>query len=502
MITIEIDGVDRTDVIEFTSVVKKDAINQQVDTLEFRILYYPPEQTYRPEANEEVEMFDGATKVFGGRIIGVNGTVEGPGAVEYKIRCKDYSYDLERILVNEVYENMTVDDIVESLLDDWSDGTFTDTNVDCDLVITKVVFDRVTVVEALQRLSDMTGFSWYVDYDKDIHFFATNTEAAPYNITDDDGNYIPDTLEIVQDFSQIRNRVFVKGGEVEGEVRTELFNGDGVKKFFKLSNKFANLPALEVGGSPVNLGLDFLNAEDDYDAFWDYNQQYIRFKDSTIPTSGTNNIEVTGIPLYNLVVQVDDAPSILEHGLFEFARIDKNIKSRNEAVSLAKAEVLAYKDGVAEASFDTYVPGLRSGQIISITSSLFGIDEDYLIQSTQFRMVSRTTGVWRVQLATLRTVGIIDFLLSLLRQPGRVIEDKGEVILEKTVFPVETIGISEVIDINTNDYPQTETMELDDDVYVQALDFPLEWVVGPYIPDPSDSLDYKRVFITNRSEVV
>ena len=500
-ITININSIDRSNIIQHGSVVKKDAINQLTDTLEFRIRYYPG-QTFRPDANLDVTMYDGATKVFGGKIISVTAEIEAQGTVEYVVRCKDYSYDLERLLVNEEYNNQTVNAIITALRTNWTDGTFTQTNTNCTLVITKVSFDRITVVEAIQRLADMTGFSWYVDYNKDIHFFATNTEVAPFSITDSNGKAMQDSIRISTDLSQIRNRVFVKGGEVEGTSRTEVFSGDATKKFFKLANKFSQKPTVTISAVNKTVGVDYIDEEASFDCFWDFNQQYIRFKDSTIPAAGTNNISVAGIPLYNLVVQVEEPLSIAAYGIFEFAKIDKNIKAREEAVSLAKTELQAYRDGVLEASFDSYESGLRSGQIINITSTLLNVNEDYLIQSVQFRMIGETKGLYKVELATLRTTGIIDFLISLLRQPGRVIEDKGEVVLEKTVFPQEIIGVQDVIAINTDDIPKAETMGVGDNRYPQALDFPVIFVAGPYVHDPTNATDYKRLFVLDSKSML
>jgi hypothetical protein len=499
MISIKIDNVDRSSIIEFGSVSKIDAINQLVDTLSFSILVHEG-QTYRPETNSEVVMMDDSEIVFAGRIYSVAKSQDEQGIVRYQVKCKDYSYDLDRELVNEGYEEMTVEDIIADIIDTYA-PTFTYANVVCTLPVTKVVFDRITVSSAIQKLSDLTGFAWYVGYDKDIHFFEKNSEPAPFNVTDNNGNYIPDSLEVSKDFSQIRNRVFIKGAEIEGEERTEVFDGNGVKKQFKLSNKFSSLPTVSVSGVSKTVGVDFLSNEDDYDCFWDFNQQYIRFKDTTIPGSGTNNIEVTGLPLYTLMVQVEEPVSIAQYGVFEFAKTDKTIKSREEAVSLAKTEIQAYKDGLVEGSFDTYTPGLRSGQVIRVTSDIMDIDELFLVQQTSFKMISKDQGLWKVKLATLRTVGIIEFLIGLLKSGERLIEDKGDVVLEKTVFPIETFTFGDEIAINTDDVQKAETLEVEEALYPQAIDFPVQFVAGPYVPDPSDSGDYKRVFILNGSRL-
>jgi len=493
MITIKIDSVDKSSIIEFGSVQKKDVINQKTDTLEFDIVYHSG-QLFRPAPNSEVEMLDGATKIFAGKIHSVQKIIESDRKVRYRVRAKDYSYDLDRQLVIEGYDDKTVNYIIDDILTNFTDGSFTDTNVDCALTITKVTFDRITVTDALQKLADLTGYSWYVDYDKDIHFFEKNKNPAGFNIADGDGNHIPATLLIENDLSQIRNRVFIKGGEIEGSARTEYFDGDGSKLLFRTANKFGSKPSVEVGGTPQTVGIDFLDNEDDFDCFWDFNQKYIRFKAGTVPGAGSDNVEIAGIPLYNLVVQVEEPTSIAQYGVFEFAKIDKTIKAREEAISYAKAEIEAYQNGVNEGGFQTYESGLRSGMIININSTLLDVNEDFLIQSVGFQMVTKERFTYTVKLATLRTVGIIDFLIGLLKAGDKLIEEKGDVVLEKTVFPTEDIEIGDATSINTDDYPQAENLEITEDLTVQALDYAVEFVLGPQLP-----VGVKRVFILDGS---
>lgn len=442
---------------------------------------------------DEAKTLYEATKIFSGKIHKVSKKVVSNSKVKYNVRCKDYSYDLNRELVIEGYDDKTVNYIIDNILTNFASG-FTDTNVNCDLTITKVTFDRITVSDAIQKLADLTGYSWYIDYDKDIHFFEKNTEVAPYNISDGDGNHITDSMQISDDFSQIKNRVFIKGGEIEGSSRAETFDGDGVKKLFRLANKFDSTPTVEVGGTPKTVGIDFLSNEADFDCFWDYNQKYIRFK--TAPAVGADNVEVSGTPLYNLVVQVEDDASILQNGVFEFAKTDKTLKSRDEAVSYAKAEMNAYKNGVIEGSFETYESGLRSGQVITITSTILNVSEDFLIQSVGFVMITTGRFIYKVKLATLRTIGIADFLIGLLKAGDRLIEDKGDVVLEKTVFPLEDAKISDSIDIDTDDYPQTESPEIEEALTVQAIDYDVIFVVGPTIP-----VGTKRIFIIDGSRI-
>lgn len=501
MITVEIDSTDRTSVINFGSLIKKDNINQLVDTGGFTVDYHDG-QTFRPEANSLIEIYNGVTKTFSGTISRVTKQVTTPGQVRYHVQFKDHSYDFGRILINEGYDDMTVNAIIADIVSTVNTETgysFTTTNVDCDLVITKIRFDRVTADECIKRLAQLTGYSFYIDYDKDLHFFERNTEAAPFNISDGDGNHIVDSLAVTNDLTQIRNRVYIRGAEIEGEERTETYQGDGQRKFFKLSNKFSSKPTVEVDSVAQDVGIDFLDNEADYDCFWDYNQQYIRFKDTTIPS--TVDVDITGTPLYTPEFLVEDPDSISTYGIFEFAKTDKSIQSREQAVDYADAELTAYKNGLIEGEFESYEDGLRSGQIITITSTLLNVSEDFLIQSVSFKMITPERYIYHVELATLRTIGLIEFLIDLIRSEQRILQRDQDVVIEKYIRPKETIAIEEQVDINTDDYPQSETLQTADQEYVQALDFPIVFVAGPYIPDPSDGGDYKRVLLADNSPV-
>ena len=490
MITIKIDNTDRSSLIDFGSVKKKDNINQDADTLQFSLAYHAG-QTFRPEANSMVEMLDGTTRTFYGRITSIDKSIESDSIAKYDIRCNDIGRDLAKYLANETYEAMTVAEIITALLTDFSDGTFTTTNVACDIEITKITYDRVNTWDAINKLADLTNYSWYVDYNKDIHFFQKNNEAAPIIISDDSGNYIFDSLKVSVDLTQIKNRVFIKGGEVEGDNRTEYFDGNGTRNTYALSNKFSGKPTVAVGGVAKTVGIDYLDNEDDFDCFWDFNQKYVRFKSTTIPVSGTNNVTVTGKPLYNLIIQVEEPVSAKKFGPVEFYKNVPDLKSREDALRYAKSQIEAYRAGINEGSFKTYSSGLRSGQIIAVSSTLLDVSESFVIQSVDFSMITQETYSYSIKLASIRSVGIVDFLIDLLRKSNTALESGGDSVLEKTSYPLEQMKMDDEIGINTDDYPQSERMEMDDAI-TSRPDYEHEFVLTPY--EPTDIDDVKREF--------
>lgn len=438
-LALKIEGVDRTNSIIWNSLKKTDVLNDKVDTLSFSVKKYG-NLTFYPEAGQLVELIiDGVTD-YKGIIFTVNKSTEAHSITHYDVSCVDNSHYLGRVVVAESYENTTINDIIEQLTANYAPD-FTTTNVDANVPVESITFNYISVKDALAKLAKLSNYSWYVDYTNDIHFFAKNTEIAPFNITDISENYIYDSLEVSDDISQLRNRVYVRGGEAEGDPRTETFNGDATKKFFKLSNKFAHLPTVTVGGVAKTVGVDFLNDEADFDVLWSYQESYLKFTNP--PATGTNNIEAAGIPLYQIRVLVEDGDSINENGLAEISKEDLNIKSRQEAKDFAIAELEAYANKISEGSFSTYTPGLRSGQTITVNSSTRMINESFLIQRVSFQMQSQTTGFYSIELATLKTITLIDYLLTQLRQNSTLIKDNDNVLLEKFVMLKEQIGIAE-----------------------------------------------------------
>lgn len=494
MLSILIDGVDRSSIIKFGSVSKEDNLNQRVDVLKFAIETHAG-QLYKPEANFEIEASLDGTVIFKGIITEVIETVS-DGILRYEVQCSDYTVLLDRKRPAEVYENDTVENIIADLVARYAPD-FTTNNVNCDFFVKSVTFNRIPFTDCLQKLSSMTNFQWYVDYDKNIHFFEKSAENAPFNLSDDSGNYIFSSLKISNSLNQMRNRVFVRGGEAEGVSRTETYSGDGARKTFPLANKFSSVPTVTVTGAAKTVGVDYLDNEADFQCFWNFQQKYIRFKDTTIPAAGANNIVITGTPLFPVVAQVEEPNSIEQYGEFEFAKTDKTIKSKGEAKALAVAELQEHSSKVFEGSFQTYVSGLRSGQIITINSVQRNINQQFLIQRVRFKQVSKTKALWEVGLATWRTIGIIDYLINQLKTGDRVAEDISNEVVDKISLVLEEVKIAETVVASKVHNLQHEDIPITETVTLQELNYPVEFVAGSQ--DQPDG--YKRQFILNGSRL-
>lgn len=441
---IQIEGEDRTSRVQADSLNIVDSINERRDTCDFQIKK-DPSQTFVPEINQEVVVLDGSKRIFGGIITSASNRVESVNHIIYDVSCVDFSYLLDRRLVLERFRSRTVTFILDFLLDKYDTEGFTMNNVIGDIQINSVSFNRLTFSQCVEKLAEMTGYSWYVDYHKDIHFFPKNTEIAPYNLTDTSENFIWNSLRIEKDLTQLRNAVFVQGGEEEGNEREEEFTATGdddERTYYRLAHKFAQAPQVTVDDVVQTVGVEFLNDDGDFDCMWSFQEKYIRFTAGNIP-SVNDIVKVKGIPLFPVIVRVQSPVSIGEFGLKEYVIRDNSIRSRDEAKLRAQAELRAYQNGLVEGSFRTYEKGLRSGQLININSTLRDVSEDFVIQRVNFHMRTPEDGEWTVQLATLRSVGIIDFLQNLLKDRG-ISEGESETLLTFLHFEDEAEATDEL----------------------------------------------------------
>lgn len=417
MITVTHNAVDISDEVVFNSLQTETKRNERVDTCKFTVEKNVGD-TFTPDINAVVVVDVDGTVEFTGKVQKIDETIVGM-TIKYMVTCVDYTRDLDNLLIVERYENTTIDAIIQNLVDVYAPD-FTYNNVNASIEVDSVAFNRIYISQCIKKLADAYNYSWYVDFNQDIHFFPKNAEPAPFNVTDDNDTIITQSLKITRDLSQLRNEVLVEGGEVEGLERTVKYAGNTEQDIFDTQYKFASRPTVTVDGVPIDVGAENVQDEIDFDAMWSFQQKYVRFTDGNIPpapSSGNTNIEITGIPLFPIIVQVPSPASIGTFGRRQFSIKDISIKSQDQAIERAIAELQAYADTINEGSFETYQQGLFAGQIININSAFRNINEDFVVQTVKMKPLSFDANYrakYTVTLASTKTIGVIDVLQKLL----------------------------------------------------------------------------------------
>lgn len=446
-IVITHDGVDISGDVLFDSLDVVPNRGERVDVASFQI-QKDPGDTVTPVLDKVVTVVVNGITEFAGRVQKITETMLGHNSILYTVDCVDYTTDLDRNLVTERFENMSVNDIIDALMTTYTTG-FTWVHVDAPQIVASVAFNRIYLSQCLKKLADSYNFVWYVDYDKDLHFFGREAEPAPITLTDASDNYIIESLKITRDLSQLRNKILVEGGEVESDTtRSVFYAGNGVQHTFDTQYKYAEKPTVTVGGVAKTVGAENVEDELSFQCMWSYQQKYVRFTTGNIPPvpGGVTNVEINGIPLFPIIVSVPSPASIAQYGVREFSVKDRTIKTQAQAIERAIAEILAWGQNLNEGSFSTYVQGLRPGQIITINSTARAVNEDFIIQSVRMVPISRGATYparWDVTLVTLKSVGIIEILQKLLLDEALEINEQ-ETLLTFLQF-TDTLTITDSI---------------------------------------------------------
>jgi|GEM_PF-5680676 len=118
-----------------------------------------------------------------------------------------------------------------------STGSFTAYNLNPTTKLDDFRSNNIKPTALMQTLAKNFSFMWYVDYEKDVHFFGMDTISAPFSLTDTSNNFKYLTLEVDQ--SQLSNRVIVQGGETDSVSQyAQVVPGDAARREWLMKNKF------------------------------------------------------------------------------------------------------------------------------------------------------------------------------------------------------------------------------------------------------------------------
>ena len=477
MIKIEINSIDVTDKILQGSLNVSQRITNQADSADFRIVH-AGDRNLIPEYPDEVAIYDGDTKIFGGTIMTVEQVpLTSAGGIIYDVGCVDYRYDLDRRLVSRVYTNQTIHDIIADMVDTYA-PSFTYNGVSSTFLIQKIVFNQIPISTCLKRLADLLNHDWYVDESKDIKFFQKYALSAPYDLTDDNGNYIYKTLKRNTDSSQIANRVKIRGGEYDGATYEDVITVTGNDtKSFQLPYGFADLTIeLDTGAGYVaqTVGIDFIDSFDTKDVLYNFQEKMIHWENNL---ADTNKIKFSGKPKVPVFAVAEDPVSIAEYGVIEKLIRDTSIESNTVARRRASAELYSYAEPVIDAKFETRTPGLRAGMTVRIQSDNQNTDDQLIIKSITLRAQDHNSFKYSVQLVSTKRYDFITLLQSILEPDPRPSDEQE--VAEEIFTDTQTITITDETELVTP-VMDDQTIEISENYMIDDTD--VTYVLAPYAP--------------------
>lgn len=350
-------GVDRTKDILFTQSNRptiERRLRQEADC-RFVVKSNP-----RPSEGEEIIIYNqDNAKLFAGIIDEVHDMELGQGIhILYSCKARDYTYQLNRKLVVETYENQSADVIVRDILTKYAPN-FSDTFVESDApVVEWITFDYKMPSECFQELCDYVGWYWYVDYDKAVHFFNPQELPKPAPMIIQPGGGFRNFRRSI-DIVGLRNRVYVRGGSMLSDPQVVQWKADGVARIWTLPWGPHEV-SFKVGEVPMTVGVENLHEESEYDYMMSFSEKYIRCSSHTsTPVEGIT-MELTAkqdIPVITMVEDYHSQAAVKAvqsgDGIYEHVIVDDTLTSIVAAEAAGMADLREHANPRVKGSFET-----------------------------------------------------------------------------------------------------------------------------------------------------
>ncbi len=238
--TITINGADRTADIRARSIEVSDSIPARSDTLQFEMVLTTTDIANRPEAGNEISLVVDSSNEFAGEVTSVEEThLINPDTYNYQVTCNDWSRRMDRLLVviQEIVPTVA-GDVVKQILKDFAPEFAVDlTKIKDGVLVPEQQFNYVAVTAILDQMANLSGFVWFVDFNKVVNFTDPPSHVSPLtgNVYDVDTDVKLGDFNWNEDISQLKNRIFLKDASVpDADSRDDTFISDGTASFFKL----------------------------------------------------------------------------------------------------------------------------------------------------------------------------------------------------------------------------------------------------------------------------
>jgi hypothetical protein len=472
-----------------------EVLQHRGNTLSLELVKKPSQSA--PQEGKEIIFKDGTRFLFAGYVTKIDPIEIGEGQLfVYRIEAMDYSYILGNKSAQRGYTNQTLKYIVEDLLDEWVDPGYglTTTEVQTGPVIDTVLFDHVDLRTAFEKLAKLSGYEFWISYDKVVNFKPKDYDSAPESITDSSNNF--ESINIKYDTSQVRNSIVVKGGREETSAYfQQTIVCDGVAREWLLREKPKTLEYIKLNTVTQTVGVDPLDndTEASYDFLFNFQEKFIRCSSAQATPALGDEIEVSYKYEVPIITLLSNATSIATmkaieggDGVHAFTIVNEQIKSKAEARKRALKELAEYANPLVNGIFVTTSLMLGAGSIFSPGQALavnlpswgISVDKRYLIQAVSIQIFQDGTDIFYKYTVRFggRVLDTLAFLESLAtkEEPGLISE------LDTIKGITEIITVTETIERDPNLKTLTETVTISEDLGKTNFTPPFKWG-GPLV---------------------
>ena len=397
-------GIDRLSLVQPMTIRVTDELNGR-NVLEVRLVDVTG-TTYRPVVGEPVLVQWDVETIFAGTIDDISEEqVNNLPHVWYTVRAVDWNQRADMNLVAAEYINQTLRAIVEDIVSGVTNGVLADDGITVDPLmetgptLEHVVFNYRTAAESFNDLSDLVGYTWYIDYNKVLHFFSRTYFLAPFDLTSD---LLYRSLVSQHTREQYRNTQWVRAGKDISSPLTENFHGDGKQTTFTVALPIALAPTVTLNSVAQTVGVRNVDTSG-FQWYWNADDTGVSQDNTGTPISSTDTLTIVYQGYFPILVQSYTQSAIDERaaveggsGVYEAIEQREEINRSSLAMDYAIGLLRKYGHIPQQLDIETDQTGLRAGQLMRVVLPRFGIDAQYLLQRVERQDFTGTKMRYRI----------------------------------------------------------------------------------------------------------
>lgn len=344
----------------------------------------------------KIELYEDGSLIFGGQLDEpMTRKINNHPVYGEQITCVDWHLLTDKNYINKSYPKMLISDCFKLMIDDFLaiDGVWYDSNSIKETTGQYVSINcpYVKASQAFDEMSSLINWQWKIGADKKL-YLNEYTSSVGTPIIEHVSNYIPESLNIVDDRSEYRNKQILKdvNALTDGSIPEKATpTPDQDKSFFvrfplnqkpeiyitgNIDNPLVSelVDPREVGIGGIDTGLTF---------YWNKGSNIIQQDSDAEDIPSDKFVVLKYVGQYQIDIVEQDNTAIAERQAVEGGSgIYVNVESGTEIEGITIAEEKAtamlerYARIATKISFSSYTINLNVGQIIDVTIPSFNVD--------------------------------------------------------------------------------------------------------------------------------
>jgi hypothetical protein len=473
-------SIDISSIVDWRSVDFTSILTKETGTASFTIRQNAAASVSIPAIGDTIELYDSSGIIWGGTLTEREPTISGL-MITWQLKATDWGFEMDGTLVKKNYSGVDPSAIAIDIIDTFCAGKGINAATVANggyvqvgnFNVPTIQFNYQQPSKALQSLANLIGWDWYIDPNKNLHFFLGDIDdnagggavgdggKAPITIDGVSGNIMWNTLDIDENITNLQNSVYVIGGSYPKVFTAgntyDTYQTNGVQQSFPVAYAYTESTVeVTLGGVAQRVGI--LNQVTDptsVQVLYDSTNRNIQFT-SGAPSSG-QTVKIFGQANVPIVANATNATSITTYGLREGVIVDSKITSVQEAQLRAQAQIDQFGHAVYDLKVTTDTPGCRIGQVVMANVPSMGITNYPLIikRVEATVLVPGAYGQLQYQLECIGSdnVTFTDLMTTILQQEAVQTTVGATTINENLVVVPETVTLADVLTVTVGARP-------------------------------------------------